>query len=107
MRRKITRPTTAKCDLATYTGFLLCEPKSATCTRFGDLGDISHHSVNRFLQREQFAPKDLFMKAATKLILDGGTLSVDDTVLDKPYSQYMAYVGYYRTYALTDIQKNC
>lgn len=95
MRRKITRPTTAKCDLAKYTGFLLCEPKSATCTRFSDLGDVSHDSVNRFLLREQFAPKDLFKKAAVKPILEGGTLSVDDTVLDKPYSRYMAYVGYY------------
>lgn len=95
MRRKITRPTTAKCDLASYTGFLLSEPKSATCTRLGEVGDISHHSVNRFLQREDFAPKDLFQEVAAMLILEGGTVSVDDTVLDKPHSKYMAFVGHY------------
>ena len=95
MRRKITRPTTAKCDLPKYTGFLLCEPKSATCTRLSELSDMSHDSVNRFLQRENFAPKDLFMEAAARLVLDGGTLSVDDTVLDKSYSHYTALVGHY------------
>ena len=56
---------------------------------------MSHHSVNRFLQREDFAPKDLFMEVAARLILDGGTLSVDDTVLDKPYSNYTAFIGYH------------
>ena len=95
MRRKITRPTTAKCDLPKCTGFLLCEPKSATCTRLGELGDMSHDSVNRFLQRENFAPKDFFMETAARLVLDGGTLSVDDTVLDKSYSHYTALVGHY------------
>ena len=56
---------------------------------------MSHHSVNRFLQREDFAPKDLFMEVAARLILEGGTLSVDDTVLDKPYSNYTAFIGYH------------
>ena len=95
MRRKITRPTTAKCELPKYTGFLLCEPKSATCTRLSELSDMSHDSVNRFLQRENFGPKDLFMETAARLVLDGGTLSVDDTVLDKSYSHYTALVGHY------------
>ncbi|PJE79303.1 hypothetical protein CI610_01716 [invertebrate metagenome] len=47
---------------------------------------MSHHSVNRFLQHKNIAPKDLFMKAETKLILEGGTVSVDDIVLDNPYT---------------------
>ena len=46
--------------------------------------DISHDSVNRFLQRENYQPKDMFDEAAQSLCLVGGTLSVDDTVLDKP-----------------------
>jgi hypothetical protein len=29
------------------------------------------------------------------LNLKGGTLSVDDSVLDKPYSQFLALVGYF------------
>ena len=47
---------------------------------------ISHDSVNRFLHRENYQPKDMFNEAAQSLRLVGGTLSVDDSVLDKPYS---------------------
>ena len=57
--------------------------------------DISHDSVNRFLQRENYQPKDMFDEAAQSLYLVGGTLSVDDTVLDKPYSNSMALVGHF------------
>jgi len=56
---------------------------------------ISHDSVNRFLHREAYSGQDLFNEAKTALNLKGGTLSVDDSVLDKPYSQYMALVGYF------------
>lgn len=57
--------------------------------------DISHDSVNRFLYREAYTPLDLFEEVRGTLNLKGGTLSVDDTVLDKPYSQYMELVGYF------------
>ena len=56
---------------------------------------MSHDSVNRFLQRETYTPLDLFNEAKPALTLKGGTLSVDDSVLDKPYSQHMALVDYY------------
>jgi hypothetical protein len=57
--------------------------------------DISHDSVNRFLQREAYTPLDLFQESQRGLALKGGTLSVDDSVLDKPYSHQMALVGYF------------
>jgi hypothetical protein len=47
---------------------------------------ISHDSVNRFLHREVYTGQDLFNEAKASLNLKGGTLSVDDSVLDKPYS---------------------
>ena len=50
------------------------------------LGDLSHDSVNRFLLRERYQPKDLFDEIKPHINLVGGTLSVDDTVADKPYS---------------------
>ena len=56
---------------------------------------ISHDSVNRFLNRESYTGRDLYDEASPALNLKGGTLSVDDSVLDKPYSQYMALVGYF------------
>lgn len=51
---------------------------------------ISHDSVNRFLNRESYTGRDLYNEASPTLNLKGGTLSVDYSVLDKPYSQYMA-----------------
>ncbi|MDI1294250.1 MAG: IS701 family transposase, partial [Methylobacter sp.] len=44
--RKITRPTTARCDLPLYVGFLLSEPKHVSCRRLGEIMNISHDSVN-------------------------------------------------------------
>lgn len=48
--------------------------------------DLSHDSVNRFLLREQYEPKDLFDEVKLYINLVGGTLSGDDTVIDKPHS---------------------
>lgn len=93
--RSTTRPTTARCNLAHYMGFLISEPKSSTCTRLAEVVGISHHSVNRFLHREDYQPKDTFNEAAENLRLSGGTLSVDDSVLDKPYSYSVALVGHF------------
>ena len=50
------------------------------------LGGMSHDSVNRFLLRERYEPKDLFDEVRPYINLNDGTLSGDDTVIDKPYS---------------------
>jgi hypothetical protein len=78
-----------------YIGFLLSEPRFASCRRLSEVMGISHDSVNRFLRRETYAPQDLFNEVKSSLSLKGGTISVDDTVLDKPYSHHMALVGYF------------
>jgi DDE superfamily endonuclease len=95
MARKTSKPTTAKCTLPIYMGFLMSEAKSNSCTQLGEIANISHDSVNRFLEREKYEPKDLFDESIKLINPKGGVLSVDDTVLDKPYSNYMAYVGFY------------
>ena len=48
--------------------------------------NLSHDSVNRFLLRENYTPQDLFDEVKGELVLEGGIVSVDDSVLDKPYS---------------------
>ena len=56
---------------------------------FGELRileDLSHDSVNRFLWRENYTSKDLLDEVASQIELEGGTLSVDDMVVDKLYS---------------------
>ena len=56
-----TKPSTAKCNDEIYTSYLLSDPLYTSCTRFADLmGNLSHDSINRFLERERFEPKDLF-----------------------------------------------
>lgn len=86
--RKTSKPSTARCSLEHYTLFLLSEPKHGGCCRLAEiLEDVSHDSVNRFLLRERYEPKDLF-EIVTRLVnLEGGILSVDDTVIEKLYSQ--------------------
>ncbi len=75
------------CDLDTYTLFLLAESKYSGCTRYSEiLEGLSHDSVNRFLLRERYEPKDLFEDVKHEINWVGGTVSGDDTVIDKPYS---------------------
>lgn len=95
MIRAISRPSTARCTLSMYVAFLLSEPNAPSCCRLAEVMAISHDSVNRFLEREAYTPLDLFTEVKAGLNLKGGTLSVDDSVLDKPYSQHLALVGYF------------
>jgi hypothetical protein len=61
------------------------------------LEGLSHDSVNRFLLRERYDPKDLFDEVKLHIQLIGGTLSVDDTVIDKPYTNpnLTELIGYF------------
>jgi hypothetical protein len=93
--RTISRPSTASGTLPRYIGFLLSEPNSPSGCRLADVMDISHERVNRFLQREAYTPRDRFNESKIGLQLKGGTLSVDDSILDKPDSHHMALVGYF------------
>jgi len=80
------KPSTAKCNDEIYTSYLLSDPRYTSCTRLSDIiGTVSHDSINRFLERERFEPEDLFNEEKERIELVGGILSVDDSVLDKPY----------------------
>ena len=76
----------------------MAEPKYVSCVRLADiLEEVSHDSVNRFLLRERYTPEDLFNEVKEEVTLVGGSLSVDDSVEDKPYRdpQKSAFVGYF------------
>ncbi len=83
-------------------GFILSDSKSIACCRLAEIMNISHDSANRFLLRETYEPEDLFNEAKTNLNLIGGALNVDDSMLDKPYSQKMALVGYFGQANITE-----
>ena len=97
--RVLSKPSTARCTLEHYTAFLLAESQSAGCVRLAEVsgGEFAHDAANRFLNREEFNAKDLFDEARSLMMLEGGTLSVDDTVLEKPHSQEgkVDLVGYF------------
>jgi len=52
-----------------YIGFLLSEPSAPSGCRLAEAMDISHDSVNRFLQREAYAPLGLFNESKRALQL--------------------------------------
>ena len=95
--RVTTKPSTAQCDLNLYTRFLIAEPKYGGCNRLGEILKVSRYSVNRFLERERYIPKDLFEENKAHINLCGGKLSGDDTVIEKLYSQQekTELIGYY------------
>src|SRR6058998_2081561 len=73
-------------EASEYIAYLLSEAGKSSCVRSGKVLQISHDEVNRFLVNSDFRGKDLFERAKRALRLTGGVLSVDDTVIDKPYS---------------------
>ncbi len=73
-------------EASEYIAYLLSEPDKSSCVRSGKVLQVSHDEVNRFLTGSHFSGKDLFTRAQAALKLSGGVLSVDDTVIDKPYS---------------------
>ncbi len=96
--REISKPSTAQCQIEHYTLFLLSEPKQIGCSRLAEILDnVSHDSVNRFLLRERYEPKDLFDIVKSLIDLKGGILSVDDTVIEKHYSnpKCAELIGYF------------
>jgi hypothetical protein len=129
--RKLSKPSTAKCNTAIYSSYLMSEPMTASCLRLSEImSDISHDSVNRFLNRERYTGRNLFNENKGELNVIGGVLSVDDSVLDKPYSNpdYAPLIDYFwsgkhhkpvkginvitlfyidRSYALTNLYKLC
>ncbi len=84
--RLLTKLSTARCTLPIYVLYLLSEPQWVSCVRLATiLEGISHDSINRFLLRETYTPHDLYCQVKGAINLVGGTLSADDTVIDKPY----------------------
>jgi hypothetical protein len=78
--------------------FLLSEPKHGGCSRVSEiLENISQDSVNRFLLPERYEPKDLFDSVKEIINREGGILSVDDTVVEKVYSdvEKAELIGYF------------
>jgi len=92
------RESTARCKLEDYVNYLVSEPLRGSYRRMGEVLSISHDNVNRFIWREDYKGENLFEEIREKITLEGGILSIDDTVIDKPYSKeknFESFVGHY------------
>lgn len=70
-----------------YIAYLLSSPSGSRCVQAGQVLQVSQDEVNRFLLSGAYRGEDLFQAVASSIDLIGGTLTVDDTVLDKPYTE--------------------
>jgi len=73
-------------EAAQYIAYLLSEPRKVSCVKASQVLEVSHDEINRFLLSSHFTGKDLFEAVKQGLCLEGGVLSVDDSVLDKPFT---------------------
>ena len=92
------KKSTAKCNIELYTWYLIAESKYSGCNRLAEtFDDLSHDTVNRFLLRESYDQFDLFNEVKQYIELIGGTLSIDDTVIEKLYSNpnLSEFIGYF------------
>jgi hypothetical protein len=70
-----------------YVAFLMSNVSGNSCTKVATALQVSHDEVNRFLVNGQYTGRDLFEFVRDSLQLQGGVLSTDDSVLDKPYTR--------------------
>lgn len=82
---------------AEYIAYLMSNVGGASCVDAGKVLQKSHDKVNRFLNKETFCGRDLFDAVCSGINLTGGSLTVDDSVLDKPYRSLLttALMGYF------------
>lgn len=74
-------------DIGIYVAYLMSSPSGSSCVKASNVLTMSHDAVNRFLSSGNFTGKDLFKSVYKSIDLYGGTLSADDSVLDKPYTK--------------------
>jgi len=85
--RELQKNSTALCSLSLYSDYLLITPTNRGCTKLAkSMETLSHDSVLNHLVRESYVPYDLYLRSKELLVLKGGTLSCDDSILDKPYA---------------------
>lgn len=73
-------------EAASYIAYMLSEPRQVSCVRASAVLEVCHDEVNRFPLSNNFTGKALFEAVKPGLCLAGGTLWVDDSVLDKPFT---------------------
>lgn len=84
-------------DAAQYISYLLSCPGGSSCKDASEVLAVSHDKVNRFLLSGQYGGYDLFQSAIQLTGVRSGVLTIDDSVLDKPYREVekTELIGYF------------
>lgn len=82
---------------ADYINFIIATPRDVTATEAGRVQPESrnapaHDAFTRLLQRLEPDPQTLWEEAQTQIDLTSGILVLDDSTLEKPYSNFNALV---------------
>jgi putative transposase len=83
-----------------YIRFLIASYRMCTCTEAArcipeSRIQAAHDSVNRFLERQSSDTEALWQESLPMIEKDQGFLIIDDTTLDKPYSNQIDLVSYH------------
>jgi putative transposase len=81
-----------------YIDFLIATPKAASATEAARVQPErprcpAHDAFTRLLHRLEPDPQSLWQEARPQVDLDEGVLVLDDSVIDKPYSEFIELVG--------------
>jgi len=79
-----------KCSLELYSKFLLASQTRYSATELARSSPdptMRHDAVTNWLHSSRFNPSEIWNQAKSLVMLHTGYLIVDDTVLDKRYSQ--------------------
>ena len=75
-----------------YSNYLIAQSQYATATGLSTLlnGDLSHDKITRFLNKNEYSSKDLWIYVKPKIREleedKGGVLILDDTIEEQPYT---------------------
>ena len=88
-----------------YSDYLICQNKYATATGLSDMlsGDISHDKITRYLNSADLGSKDLWKYNKPEIRKHerpvGGTLILDDSIEEKPFTDENEIVAWHHSHA--------
>jgi putative transposase len=83
-----------KCNIDLYVQFLIGSQKHYPALEFSKVSPdpMAHDSISRWLSQEKLTPKRVWQESRYLIDKESGSLVIDDSVLDKPYSQEIPLV---------------
>lgn len=83
-----------KCSLELYVDFLIGSQRHFSAVELSKVApaEMAHDAVTRWLSGTELSPEELWKQASVLVNRKKGYLILDDSILDKPYSQLIPFV---------------